>query len=588
MNIIIARLLFMVMVTFVATGSATQAESWVTRSDRNTEVLLEVLAQFNPEGAGFLGIEGMNENILRLPSDLDDRQIRAFETAITDLQARFESESDPRVRLDLEILIDAAESNIEQIRLNGTYLVPYFNLSQIIFQGVRSLLDEQSSPKRRAAVEIRLRRYAGLEEGFSPLTEQAEKMIRSRLARPELAGPFLGEVERDLTMSDRYISGIRDLLTEFDIAGCEQVVDVLADQLVSYNEFLRAETLPRSRQEFRLPPAIYAQLLEAMGVDMPVAELSSRAYVSFREIQNEMQVIAALIAESRDLESTDYRDVIHHLKREQFVGEEILATYTTRIEELEEIIEQHAVVTLPQRTMRIRLASEAESAAVPSPFMLPPRLIGNTGEMGEFVLPFRVAGDDGDDSPRVDDYTFAAASWTLAVHEGRPGHELQFSAMIESGVSLARSIFAFTSVNVEGWALYCEAEMKPYLPLDGQLISLQQRLLRAARAFLDPGLQNGTISIEEARRILEHDVILSPSGVQKELDRYTFLDPAQATSYFCGYLRLMELRAEVELKMGDHFDRKTFHDFILSQGLLPPRLMRKAVLERFFGRSEVR
>jgi hypothetical protein len=587
MNIIIARLLFIVMVTFVATGSATQEESWVSRSDRNTEVLLEVLARFNPEGAGFLGIEGLDEQVLQLPSDLDDRQISAFETAITDLRARLEAEPDARVRLDLEILVDATEFNIEQIRLNREHLLPTFNLSRIVFQGVRSLLDDQSSPEQRGAVEVRLRRYAGLEEGFTPLTEQAAELIRSRLARPGLVGPYLGEIKRDLTMSDRYISGIRELLAEFEISGCERYVDVLADQVNSYNEFLRNEMLPRARQDFRLPPAIYAQLLEAMGVDMPIAELSSRAHVSFHEIQNEMQAIAALIAESRNLESADYRDVIRHLKREQFVGEEIIATYTTRIEELEEIIQRHAVVTLPQRKMRIRLASEAESAAIPSPYMQPPRLIGNTGEMGEFVLPFRVAVDTGNDSPPLDDYTFAAASWTLAVHEGRPGHELQFSAMIENGVSLARSIFAFNSVNVEGWALYCEAEMKPYFPLDGQLISLQQRLLRSARAFLDPGLQNGTISEDEARRILENDLVLSAAGVQKELDRYTYLDPAQATSYFCGYLRLMELRAEAERKMGDRFDRKAYHDFILSQGLLPPRLMRKAVLEGFVGRPDV-
>lgn len=47
-------------------------------------------------------------------------------------------------------------------------------------------------------------------------------------------------------------------------------------------------------------------------------------------------------------------------------------------------------------------------------------------------------------------------------------------------------LFAFNSVNVEGWGLYAEAEMKPFEPLDGQLIALQHRLLRAARAFLDP------------------------------------------------------------------------------------------------------
>ncbi len=574
-----ARLIVIVLAASVAIASTPQEEDWVSRSDRNAQVLLEVMARFNPEGAGFLGIDGMDEKVMQLPGDRDDLQIKAIETSIGELWSRLENESDPRVRLDLEILIDGAEFNIKRIRLNREHLLPSIDLPQMIFQGVRSLLDEQSSPEQRVAVGIRLGRYAGLEEGFTPLADQAEALIRSRLANPKLAGPYLGKLEREISTADRYIAGIRELLTTFEIPGCDETVHVLETQLLAYKEFLRAEVLPRTRMDFRMPPEIYAQLLEGMGVDMLVAELSSRAHVAFREIQNEMQVIATLIAREQGLDSADYRDIIRHLKREQLVGGEILTTYTTRIDELEEIIERHGIVTLPQREMRVRLASEAESAAIPSPFMLPPRLIGNTGEVGEFVLPFRTAEEEGDDPPQIDDYTFEAASWTLAVHEGRPGHELQFSAMIENGVSLARSIFAFTSVNVEGWALYCEAEMKPYFPLEGQLISLQQRLMRAARAFLDPGLQSGAISEEEVRRILERDVVLTPETAQREINRYTFMDPAQATSYFCGYLRLMELRAEVERKMGEAFDRKTFHDFVLSQGLLPPRLMRKAVMD---------
>jgi hypothetical protein len=57
-------------------------------------------------------------------------------------------------------------------------------------------------------------------------------------------------------------------------------------------------------------------------------------------------------------------------------------------------------------------------------------------------------------------------TWSLTVHEARPGHELQFASMIESGVSQARGIYAFNSANVEGWALYAEAVMKEYLPLE--------------------------------------------------------------------------------------------------------------------------
>ena len=41
------------------------------------------------------------------------------------------------------------------------------------------------------------------------------------------------------------------------------------------------------------------------------------------------------------------------------------------------------------------------------------------------------------------------------------------------------------------------------------------------------------------------------------------------------------LRKETEAALGAKFEQKKFHDFILSQGLLPPDLMRKAVLEDF-------
>jgi len=579
-----AFLIVLFLAAALATASASQEEdTWVARSDQNSQVLLEVIAQFNPEGAAFMGIDGLDEDILQLSPDRDDRQVTALETAAAELRSRLEKESDARVRLDLELLIESAELTIGGICLNSEHLLPYINLPQVVFQGARSLLDEQNSPQQHAAAAVRLRRYAGLEDGFTPIFEQAEALIRSRLSEPDLVGPYIGELERDLANSNDYINGIRDLLESFDVTGANTAVDVLESQIRSHNEFLRTAMQPRAREGYRLPPEIYALLLENMGIDMPVGELASRAQVSFREIQNEMQVIASLVARDLDLPSADYRDVIRHLKNDQLVGEEILTTYTERIAALEKIIEEQSVVTLPQRDMRIRVASEAESAAIPSPFMLPPRLIGNTGEKGEFVLPYRSEDNDQTDPNRVDDYTFNAASWTLAVHEGRPGHELQFSAMIENGVSLARSLFAFSYVNVEGWALYCEAEMKPFFPLEGQLISLQQRLLRAARAFLDPGLQDGTISEDEVIRLLEHDVVLSPALARQELDRYTFDDPGQAASYFCGYVRLMELRTETERRMGERFDRREFHDFVLSQGLLPPRLMRQAVLRSLAG-----
>jgi uncharacterized protein (DUF885 family) len=123
--------------------------------------------------------------------------------------------------------------------------------------------------------------------------------------------------------------------------------------------------------------------------------------------------------------------------------------------------------------------------------------------------------------------------------------------------------------------------MKPYWPLDGQLATLQARLMRCARAILDPGLQDGSITRDEAMRVLREDVCLSEGTTLQEVQRYTFRMPGQATSYFCGYQRLLELRADAERAMGRQFDRRAYHDFLLSQGLLPPKLMREAVMTKF-------
>lgn len=90
----------------------------------------------------------------------------------------------------------------------------------------------------------------------------------------------------------------------------------------------------------------------------------------------------------------------------------------------------------------------------------------------------------------------------MIAHEGRPGHKLQFDWMIEHGVSLARALFAFNSVNAEGWALYSEMEMLPYELPAGQFVAYQLRLLRAARAFLDPMLNLGMITRQRAHDVL--------------------------------------------------------------------------------------
>jgi Bacterial protein of unknown function (DUF885) len=560
---------------------------WVTRSDQNAKLLLEVDARFYPEGAARLGISGLDDQIIDLRPQFEERHGEATKQAITELEKRLEQETDDSVRQDLEILIKSARNNIRGREIRKKYFIQFYDANEIAYWGIEALLDDQVPQERRVKALVRLRKYAGMEPGYEPLTKLCEDRMRERLNVPGLLGPFKGWVERNLSTSDTHAIGVAKLFDKYHIAGYEPAYGKLREQLAEFNEFVRRELLPRTRTDFRMPPEVYAYTLEQVGLDMAPEQLAALARASFGEIQNEMMALAPKVAKEKGIRATDYRDVIHALKKERWEGPQILPNYEKRIAEIEDIIRQERLVTLPARPMKIKLASEAESADTPGPYHVPPPRINNTGETGVFVLPLRVPAPVGakpGTTERLDDYTCSAISWTLAAHEGRPGHDLQFDAMVEKGISLARAQFAMNSVNVEGWGLYAEAILKPHMPLDGQFMSLQQRLMRAARAFLDPDLQAGKITPEQAKKLLMEDVVLSETLATQEVQRYTFNNPGQATSYFYGYTELMRLRADTEKAMGPAFDQQRFHDFILSQGTLPPVLLRKAVFEHFVPR----
>ena len=555
--------------------------AWVESSNRHAKVLLDVMAKFTPESAGQTGVDGVDDQITDISGAQRKKLRTANVAALAELERRRKTERDPLVQQDLDIMIADTKLTIRAADLSDRLQLPYTFVARSIFSGLRALLDDQVQPDRRKLALVRLRRYAGMETGYRPFATVAEERTREGLAKPGLKPPFRTDVEQNLAQSDFFMDGLGQLFEKYKIAGYKDALETLKGQVGKYNEFVKAEVLPRSTTDFRQPAEIYAVGMEAYGVDIPPAQLALMARNAFVGLQAEMQTVAAQLARQRGWSFTDYRQAIRELKKEQIVGDAILPHYRNRLRQIEDIVRREKLVSLPAREARIRISSAAESAAAPAPNMRPPRLLGNTGEMGEFVLPLNIPSATGKAAMQYDDFTFEAASWSLAAHELRPGHEMQFAKMVERGVSNARAIFAFNSTNVEGWGLYSEYIMLPHMPLEGQLASLDFRLLRAARAFLDPELQMGKVTLQEAKRVLLEDVVTSEAMAKQETDRYTFRMPGQATSYFYGYVKLVELRKEVERKLGARFNALAFHDFILDQGLLPPALLRKAVLENF-------
>lgn len=574
------RTLITAAVTGLALASAVVRADWIEQSDRYAMEVMEALGSFQPETIGNYGLSEFDDEILDLGPGIFERQQEVRRGNIKRLEAALEKEKDPRVRQDLQIMLEDQSDDLKSAELSREYMLSYFNIHAVLFSSFNSLLDPRNDDARYPAALERLAKYVGEADGFEPVTELAKARSSERFEREGLIGPYSAQLETDLGNAPRYVAGIKSLFERAELTGWEDNFALLEQQLADYEQWVRDEIVPRARENNQLPEAIYADNLRNYGVKASPEELIAQAQYSYQLLRSEMKALAVQIADKRGWEDAELVSVIRKLKQEQIAPEDVLKTYQDRLAVLEEIIVREDIITLPERDAVIRLATEAESAAIPASFMSPPQLINNTGQYGEFVLVQKNPGLEGDEAV-MDDWSHDAIVWPLTVHEARPGHELQFASLVENGTSLARAVFAFNSANAEGWGLYAESIMHEFLPLEGQLFNLYSRLMRAARMFLDPMVNTGQMTHEGARDFLVEQMALSLPMASSEADRYAFWAPGQATSYYYGYTNLMRLRTEVEIAMGDQFNQREFHDFVLEQGLLPPDLLRAAVLEKF-------
>ena len=575
----IQNLFIAILLLITTTLSIAGNKDWIERSNEIAYKILESNAQFAPEFSGQQGVNGYDEEIFDLEPNLYERQIKNSEKNLAMIEKLLKKETDPFLLSDFKIMQKNILDEIESNKVNYEKVMPYGNIPGLIFAGFNGLLDKQVPLERQKAALVRLKKYTGEAKGYVPFVEKAKARLQDRMNIKGLILPYKGEVQQDIERAPVMISGLTELFKGTDLSGWEESLELLQSQLTDYTKWVEETILPNTRPDAKLPRELYELGLKNWGVDDSPEELMVTGQVAFMNIRNEMMALAPLVAKQKGYDTTDYREVIKLLKKEQLNGDVLMFEYQAVIAEIDEILKKNNLISVPNEPARVRMATAAETAQQPAAHLDVPRLIGNTGEYPEFIVPMIQQNEDG--SWPHSDYAFSAMMWTLSAHEARPGHEMQFTTMLRGGVSTARAMFAFNSANVEGWALYAESITKPYMPLDGQLISLQARLLRAARIWLDPMLNLGLITPDEAKRILMEDVVEGESNAQNEIERYTYRIPGQATAYYYGYEKLQALRAKTELKLKEKFKDQEFHDFLLAQGLLPPEILAQSVVKYF-------
>jgi uncharacterized protein (DUF885 family) len=162
-----------------------------------------------------------------------------------------------------------------------------------------------------------------------------------------------------------------------------------------------------------------------------------------------------------------------------------------------------------------------------------------------------------------------------AYHEGIPGHHMQISVAQEmTGLPKFRQ-HSFNSGYIEGWALYAEQlgkEVGFYQDPVSDYGRLASERFRAVRLVVDTGIHSKGWTREQVVDYFRKSGTIDEPMIQSETDRYIAW-PGQALSYKLGQLKFLELRERAQKELGAKFDVRTFHDEMLSGGVLPLDLL---------------
>ena len=164
-----------------------------------------------------------------------------------------------------------------------------------------------------------------------------------------------------------------------------------------------------------------------------------------------------------------------------------------------------------------------------------------------------------------DDYNYMSLYHVLA-HEGFPGHMYQSTYFQNTNPDPIRSLFRYDGY-VEGWGLY--AELYSY-DISGNDESSNEFYKTAsmrsydAYCLCDIGINYNGWDRTRTRTFLAtlgYDVNTSDQIFNSMIE-----NPCAYIKYYLGYLEIMDMRNRAESELGDNFDLKSFHKFILDIG----------------------
>jgi uncharacterized protein (DUF885 family) len=329
--------------------------------------------------------------------------------------------------------------------------------------------------------------------------------------------------------------------------------------------------LARSSEEWALGKEKFEKLIRLRDLGLTSDEILQFGEKTLKELKAERKSVAQQMAPGKSEEEVMKKIEGHAPK----TFEEALKFTEQTMEEARRFVQSHNLATVyPEDTLLVRETPGFIAPLIPFAALNMPAKYDKP-QIGIYIV------TRPRDPSNLGKHLNYSSIRNTAVHEGFPGHFLQ--GAVSNRGSVVRLLVDGTET-VEGWAHYCEemmAEKGFNSDMETQLIQVNDMIWRAVRIIVDVKLSRGEMSFEEGVKMLVRETGMSQEAATAEVRRYT-QTPGYPLSYLLGKHLILQLKKEVERKMGNKFDEKFFHDTITSNGYLPMSMVRK-VFEQKIG-----
>ena len=425
-----------------------------------------------------------------------------------------------------------------------------------------------------APPDVRLRALIAREKQMPKLFQDARANLKNpprlytEVAIEQLPG-IVSFFEKDVPLAFKDVRD-PDLLRDFNASNATVI-----RELRDYEAWLKTSLLPRSKGDYRIGAENYRNKLKYDDmVDLPLDRLLEIGMSDLRKNQQAFRETARRIDPSKTPEQ-----ILEAAEKDHPAPDKLLQSFTDTLDGLRQFISSRHIAGIP-------------SQVLPTVEETPPFMRALTFASMDTAGPYEKVAKDAFFNVTLPEKNWPAKEveehmaafnrgviTSTAIHEASPGHYLQALWLNATPQSKARLLIGANTF-IEGWAHYCEQMMLDEGYGDGDLSlrlgQLQDALLRNARYIVGIQLHTGKMTYEQGVDFFVKEGFQTRTNGKRETKRGAS-DPTYLY-YTLGKLQILKLREDYKALRGRDFTLEEFHNKLLSQGMGPIKLMRRALL----------